>query len=869
MVKPSDAADVHAHARDGSPPFPGTSTGQRNEETVEHSKTTLDRSPRYGWAPLAVVLTVVVASAAGVAPAAAQSISSASANTSGSTGNSGDNSGSIRSSVDIQINDGTTLKTRYAWNISADVTVGSSQDSNGTAKHNVSFNVTAPGTYRLDIAQQRVGIVQRNSDASNCDGSADISGVTGSFTGGSLTSGTLNLSDPGGVGNGGGDSSVPFNQSGNAAITGTSNGSAQSHTLAFTWTGTSRSNSCEAAVRVGEGSSVSGCDACVYPGTPSRTQSSDGHFVTVTLVSLCGNGTLDAGEACDPGIANSPCCGANCQFLSSTSVCRPSAGVCDNAENCTGSSAACPANGFKSTTTVCRPVAGVCDVAENCNGSSANCPPDAMLPSSTVCRPAAGVCDVAENCTGTIPVCPLDQFANNSTVCRPAAGVCDVAENCTGSSTACPADGFKSSATVCRPSAGQCDLAENCTGGTATCPGDAKSTALCRAAVDVCDAAEFCDGVNDDCPFDLPASIGTPCRAAAGVCDIAETCDGVSTACPADAKSTATCRPSAGDCDVAESCDGVGNDCPADAFLPSTTECRGVAGVCDVAENCTGSSATCPADAFKPSTTVCRPDAGQCDVEETCTGSGPDCPADAFEPDGTSCDDQNACTLSDMCVAGTCSGDSQLCGDGIVEANCGEECDDSNLTPGDGCSPSCLAEPGLGCPASPIMGCRLPFVSGKASLQMFKKPPDKDLMKWKWLAGDRTTFAEWGDPVNTTNYQLCIYDQTGLRFSIHVPAGGTCTGKPCWQQKGIKGYGYKDKDHTPDGAEKLLLKEGALGKAKILFTGRGVNLAMPDLSTLAQPIRVQIENTNGLCWEAAYGPPPATQSPIIFKDKAD
>src|SRR5262245_31612657 len=103
----------------------------------------------------------------------AQSFSSTSASTSGSTGNGGDGSGSIRSSVVLQVNGTTQLKTRYAWNISADETVGATRDSNGTAKHNLDFSVTAPGGYRLDITQTRTGMMQRNSDASGCDGSAD------------------------------------------------------------------------------------------------------------------------------------------------------------------------------------------------------------------------------------------------------------------------------------------------------------------------------------------------------------------------------------------------------------------------------------------------------------------------------------------------------------------------------------------------------------------------------------------------------------------------------------------------------------------------------------------------------------------------
>src|SRR5206468_10625615 len=222
-----------------------------------------------------------------------------------------------RNSTQSLINNGTTFESRYAWNINADTTVFSTHDTSGNAKHNISFNVTAPTNYRLDISTQRVGAMDRGNDASNCDGSADTSGITGSSNV-ALTSGTLSLTDPGSIGNGGGDADVPFNQSSSAVIMGTSNGVAQSHSLTFTWNGSVRSNSCEAAVRQGESSgTTSGCDVCGYPGSPSRTQSSDGHFVTVTLTSLCGNGAVEAaaGEDCDTGIAGSVCCGANCKFL--------------------------------------------------------------------------------------------------------------------------------------------------------------------------------------------------------------------------------------------------------------------------------------------------------------------------------------------------------------------------------------------------------------------------------------------------------------------------------------------------------------------------------------------------------------------------
>jgi hypothetical protein len=589
-------------------------------------------------------------------------ISGASVNNAGSTCSGSNGDGFCGSSTQTLTNNGTTLATRYAWNVNADVGALSTRDETGSAQHHVSFTATAPGGYRLNISTSRAGMVQRNSDVLNCEGQAHISSITGSSNI-ALASGSLSISPGLDIGNGTGNNQQTLSGSSAAVINRVSNGVGQSHSLTFTWSGSVRSNSCEAAVRMGQqNGSTSGCAACEYPGSPSRTQSSDGHFVTVTYTSLCGNHVIDAAvsEACDEGSANgtfTSCCNSNCTLKSGGTTCRSSAGPCDVAENCTGSSPTCPADGFASTSTVCRAAGGVCDIAENCTGSSPGCPFDFKQPNGTECRASAGVCDPAEVCNGSSNTCPANSFSPSTTVCRASAGVCDVAETCTGGSATCPANGFQSSSTVCRASSGVCDVAESCTGGSAACPADAvQSTAsVCRPAAGVCDQAESCDGVTKNCPNDSAAGAFVVCRPAAGVCDQAETCDGVNNDCPADAKKTTLCRAAAGVCDLAEVCDGVNNACPADA--KKTTQCRASAGVCDVAEFCDGTNNACPANGFASSTTVCRASAGVCDVDENCTGSSAACPADGFEPSTTVCRG-----ASDVCdVAENCTGGSAAC----------------------------------------------------------------------------------------------------------------------------------------------------------------------------------------------------------------
>ena len=420
--------------------------------------------------------------------------------------------------------------------------------------------------------------------------------------------------------------------------------------------------------------------------------------------------------------------------------------------------------------------------------------------------------------------------------------------------------------TECRASAGSCDLAENCTGSSAACPADAKSTAVCRGSAGVCDVAESCDGVNDDCPADAFEPASTVCRASAGQCDVAENCTGTGPLCPSDAKSTALCRASAGVCDVAESCDGVNDDCPADAFEPASTECRASGGVCDDAENCTGSSAACPADAFEPASTVCRPAASDCDVAENCTGSSASCPADTLEPDGTSCNDGQTCTIQDQCESGTCVGDPNTCGDGIIQAGCFEECDDGNQVSGDGCSNACQTE--FLCEPTPEVGCRPPVAAGKAQLQIKNKTPDsKDQIQWKYKKGAATTKADFGDPPGGTDYAFCIYANGTLISSAAFPGASFCNTAPCWREQST-GYRWTDRTANAGGLTKGIFKAGAAGKTTIQLKLQGVNIDMPSMP-VAQPIVVQLKNSDGVCWETTMTAPAIKNTPDQFKDKND
>jgi cysteine-rich repeat protein len=134
------------------------------------------------------------------------------------------------------------------------------------------------------------------------------------------------------------------------------------------------------------------------------------------------------------------------------------------------------------------------------------------------------------------------------------------------------------------------------------------------------------------------------------------------------------------------------------AVTPMTPTCGN--GSIDGSEQCdagtaNGAAGSCCSAActFVDASTTCRPAASTCDVAESCDGVSPDCPQDGFRPDGTACSDEIACTHSDQCRHGACSGTSVYCGDGYEAPSCGEECDDGNMSGGDGCSATCREEP--------------------------------------------------------------------------------------------------------------------------------------------------------------------------------
>jgi hypothetical protein len=133
--------------------------------------------------------------------------------------------------------------------------------------YEIDFTATAPGAYILTVTTSLSGDMNLVNDGAT-SASADVSGITGTATGGSVVTGSLDIGDPGNIsGNGGVNSGIADGSV--ATIFGVSNGSPIPHNLHFVFTQlvtTGAGGGDEAAIRFGQASTIGTETAGDYPG---------------------------------------------------------------------------------------------------------------------------------------------------------------------------------------------------------------------------------------------------------------------------------------------------------------------------------------------------------------------------------------------------------------------------------------------------------------------------------------------------------------------------------------------------------------------------------------------------------------------------
>lgn len=158
------------------------------------------------------------------------------------------------------------------------------------------------------------------------------------------------------------------------------------------------------------------------------------------------------------------------------------------------------------------------------------------------------------------------------------------------------------------------------------------------------------------------------------------------------------------------------------------------------------------------------------------------------------------------------------------------------------------------CPAAPD-ACREPIAAGKAKLSLSNESAEEQSLSFTWGSGAATTKMEFGDPLAADDYELCIYEGGALVRGLRMPFGQLCPTKACWKAT-TPGYAYSDRDRTPDGIQKIKMKEGLDGKARIGVKGKGPLLVLPDVGAFNENVDIQLHNTTGTtCWGASFAFP--------------
>jgi len=203
------------------------------------------------------------------------------------------------------------------------------------------------------------------------------------------------------------------------------------------------------------------------------------------------------------------------------------------------------------------------------------------------------------------------------------------------------------------------------------------------------------------------------------------------------------------------------------------------------------------------------------------------------------------------------------CGDGL--RNLGEQCDDGNTLNGDCCSSTCEFESAGtacagtvctvntcdgagGCAHTVPTGC---LTTAKSMLVVQSSSNDaQDKLLFKWMKGPQTAQTDFGDPLHTADYALCLYTGTQHTLLTHVTIPASATK---WAPRSDRGYRYKDGGGTAAGVIKALLKSGEAGKSLVQVKGKGVNLPDPVFSFLPLPVTAQLVNSQtNTCFEAVY-----------------
>lgn len=161
------------------------------------------------------------------------------------------------------------------------------------------------------------------------------------------------------------------------------------------------------------------------------------------------------------------------------------------------------------------------------------------------------------------------------------------------------------------------------------------------------------------------------------------------------------------------------------------------------------------------------------------------------------------------------------------------------------------------CPATPSQQCLYSSNFSRLRLQT-------GVFLWKYRRGNFEA-GPAGDPINSTDYAVCIYNDGQLLKSMQIPHGGICRGHACWHKLDDRGWSYGNADGSADGINWVKMKLGPR-KAIMKVKGRGDKVNFPLPLTVTTAVTMQMHNSDGHCWQAIFPTPAKRQGPDAYDD---
>ncbi|HYQ03073.1 MAG TPA: Ig-like domain-containing protein [Polyangiaceae bacterium] len=305
----------------------------------------------------------------------------------------------------------------------------------------------------------------------------------------------------------------------------------------------------------------------------------------------------------------------------------------------------------------------VCDGAGSCAGTPYTCTPSACesasVPNGTGCvgTPVSNgtACNDGNACTQT-DSCQSGVCTGSNPVTCGAASACHVAPTCVPATGLCTSPA-QPDGTGCNDGNG-CTQSDTCQSGV--CVGTSPITCT---AIDQCHSAGTCAPATGLCSTpSLPN--GTGCNDG-NACTQSDSCQ--SGVCTGAAPVT---------CTAVDQCHVAGTCSPATGLCSSPSKVDGSS--CNDGNACTQTDTCQSGTCSGGNAVVCNP-IDQCHNAGTCNPSSGTCSSPS-KPNGSACSDGDACTQTDTCQSGTCSGTNPVVCSAVDQCHNAGTCNPTNGT---------------------------------------------------------------------------------------------------------------------------------------------------------------------------------------------